>query len=419
MTHFGPGAAEGTVRVPGSKSVTHRAYLLAAQSTVPCTVIHPLRGADTDATLGCLHRLGYRIQPEERAVRFLPADPAPPREPLDCRNAGTALRLLAATVARFPWPTILTGDDSLRTRPNASLLDALRRLGARVEGTDTAPFTIHGPIGPGQVRFPDGLSSQYASGLLLSLPFLPGPSTVVLDPPVSSSPYLDVTLDLATAYGLRIQEVTGEGRAFRIPGGDRPRRDHFLVEGDWSSAAFPLVAAAITGGRVTVQGLRSESHQGDRAILDHLAAFGATVHAGEEGITVEGGGLESPGTISVAQTPDLFPALAVLAAASRGTTTFTGGAALRHKESDRINAMAQGLSAMGIEVQERPDGLVVHGGRLRGATVHAFDDHRIHMALAVAALAADGSTEVDGAESARVSYPGFHHDLAHLTGGDP
>lgn len=410
-----PGTVDGTVTVPGSKSVTHRAFLLAAQSPEPSTVMAPLRSADTDATLAVLHGLGYQVRPEAGLVRFLPAEARPPVDPLDCRNSGTTLRLATALAARFPFPTTLTGDASLQARPNGPLVHALRSLGATID-VEQAPLTVLGPLRPGTARLPPSTSSQYASGLLLSLPMLETESRLDMDGPVASAPYLDVTAAVAASFGLVTHRAgsSDEGFSYTVPGAQAPVCQAYKVEGDWSTAAFPLVAAAITGGRITVRGLDPKSPQGDRAVLGHLAAFGAGVKAGEDGVTVEGGTLESPGTVDVSATPDMFPALTVLAAASRGATVFTGGLALRHKESDRIRAMADGLTAMGIHVKETEDGMTIHGGTLRGATVHAHDDHRIHMALVVAGLAASGKTVVDGRTSAAVSYPGFHDDLARL-----
>jgi 3-phosphoshikimate 1-carboxyvinyltransferase len=415
--------ARGEVRVPGSKSVTHRAFLLAAQSATPCTVVAPLRSADTDATLACLHRLGYAPRPDRGAVRFEPASPRPPTQILDCRNAGTALRLLAGLAARLPFAVTLDGDASLRQRPNGPLLDALRFLGASVrDGRGVAPFTLRGPVRAGAVRFAAGVSSQFASSLLLSLPMVHGTSRVHLAAPVASRPYLDITCAVAAGFRVKLQPQdahTDGSVVFAIEGDQAPRAEAYTVEGDWSAAAFPIVAAAITGGDVTVRGLRPDSRQGDRAILDFARRFGCRVDETEDGVRVRGGGLVSPGEVGVAATPDLFPALAVLAACSAGTTTFTGGASLRVKESDRIAAVAAGLGAMGVRVQERPDGLVVHGvgptGALRGARLHSHGDHRIHMAFAVAGLAADGVTVVDDADCAAVSYPGFHTDLAGLS----
>lgn len=413
---------QGTVQAPPSKSVTHRAYILAAQSDRPCNVARPLRAADTEATLAALHALGHKVRPGEAAVEFRPAPAAPPHEPLDCRNAGTSMRLLAAAVARHPFPVAFTGDDSLATRPNGPLLEALRGLGARVDGGPTIPFTVQGPARAGTVRLPGGASSQYASGLLLVLPFLEGPSTLTLEAPVHSAPYLDLTRDVAAAFGLRWDETVHKdgGRTFRIEGGQVARAAVHRVEGDWSAAAFPLVGAAITGGTVTVQGLDPASAQGDRALVDHLQAFGCRVDTGPDRVTVHGGELATPGVLDVAATPDLFPALAVLAACTPGTTTFRGGGQLRAKESDRIHAMAENLDRLGVKVDERHEGLVVRGGRpLQGASLHAHHDHRIHMALRLAALVAEGPVEVDGADTVAISYPQFHEDLERLTEASP
>ncbi len=417
-----PATVEGEVTIPGSKSVTHRAMLLGAQSSEACLVANPLLSADTRATLACLVALGARFQSEgdasaPAAIRFQPSPFVPPREVLDCANAGTGLRLLIGTAARLPFPVALTGDASLCSRPNDALLAAVQGLGARVESNGgRAPLTVRGPIMPGTARLPPRSSSQFASSLLLSLPMIRGTSRVDLETPVSSSPYLDLSLEVASAFGLTIEEVDAPGRAFVVPGAEVPRASAFRVESDWSTAAFPLVAAAITGGRVTAHGLRLDSRQGDRAILDHLEAFGCRVTRAASGVTVEGNGLVSPGEVDVAATPDLFPILSVLAACSQGETRFVGGDQLRHKESDRIAAMATGLAAMGANVQEKPEGMVVKGGELRGARVSSLHDHRIHMALCVAGLAARGDTVVDEPACASVSYPSFHQDLARLIG---
>lgn len=403
-----PGVANGTVRAPSSKSVTHRAYLLAAHTQGKATVINPLRAADTDATLACLTRLGAKATVEGARVHFGPADWK--GTAIDCKNSGTSLRLLLGLAARLPKPTRFDGDASLRKRPNAPLLDALKSGGARVTGADTLPIQIQGPILPGTYHLPAKVSSQYASALLLSLPFLPKDSTLHMDPPVSSRPYLDITTQTAAAFGI---DLRVQGDTYHIPGNQTVTDTEFTVEGDWSGAAFPLAAAAISGGTVTVEGLLEDSPQGDRAILQILAQFGATITKH----TVTGGPLVSPGTVNVSATPDLFPALAVVAACAQGTTQFVGGAALRHKECDRIRAMAQGLERLGIRVQEHPEGLEVQGSPsgLTGGTVEGFADHRIHMAFCIAGLVATGPVTVTDPEHVAISYPNFHQDLEHLT----
>ena len=407
------GRVDGEVRVPGSKSETHRAFLLAAQSDEPSRVLAPLMSDDTQATLACLHALGARLHLEgEGGVQFLPAPLRPPREILDCRNSGTTLRLLTATCARFGQEVHLTGDASLRGRPNGALLDALGSLGATCRSSEgKAPLSVRGPLRAGDAILPPRTSSQFASALLLALAGVPGRSSVTLQEPVASAPYLDVTASLAGSFGVRLTRHDGDGaRRYEVTGPQAPRAAQHAVAGDWSAAAFPLVAAAVTGGRVQVRGLRGDSPQGDRAIVGLVGSFGAKVTPRADGADCDAASanLSSPGTVDVAATPDLFPALAVLAACSRGTTTFTGGGALRHKESDRITAVATGLQQMGIAVRERPDGLDVTGGRLHGATVASLGDHRIHMAFAVAGLAATGTTLVDDPACAAVSWPGFH-----------
>jgi len=413
-----PGTVHGQVAAPGSKSVTHRAFLLAAQSTSPCTVASALLSADTLATLAGMQSLGAAVEQTAPHVRFRPAGLRLPTGAIDCQNAGTALRLLTATSARLGGSVLLTGDASLRSRPNDGLLTALAGLGVRVESQGgRAPLRVQGPLRSGIARLPAKSSSQFASALLLALPFVAGDSTLVLEAPIASRPYLDVTLRIAHEAGLRLDaELDGAGPHVRIPGAQQVKATRLTVPGDWSSAAFPLAAAALTGGRVTVTGLDPRDAQGDRAIVDHLRAFGARVEVDAVGVTCSGEDLRSPGLVDIGATPDLFPVLAVVAAASRGTTTFVNGASLRHKETDRIRAMARGLATLGIAVQERPDGLTVHGGELGGGRITSLGDHRIHMAFAIAGLAANGPVEVDDPDCAAVSYPAFHEHLRGLGG---
>lgn len=434
-----PGPLAGTVAAPSSKSATHRALLLAAQSQVPCTVATPLLSADTRATLGALHALGASLAMQPNGdVRFTPSRLAPARRVLDCANSGTTLRLMTATVARFGAPVSLDGDASLRGRPNAALHEALRTLGARIDAKDgKAPVTVSGPIRAGDVTLPAATSSQFGSALLLSLPFLDGDSSLTMASPVHSAPYLDITVRMAHAFRLRIDDLgeTAHGRQFRIPGRQHPTQSRVVVEGDWSSAAFPLAAAVLTRGRVTVTNLDAASPQGDRAILDLLARFAPDIardqplKAPAQAPTPNPGAIPEParltldathatlraaGHIDIGAHPDLFPVLATVAAAAPGTTTFGNAAALRHKESDRIAAMQEGLTRLGAKVTSGPDWMRIDGGTLKGARLASHGDHRIHMALTVAGLAATGATTIDDTQSAAVSYPHFHEDLRRL-----
>ena len=411
MMRIEPGPVSGKAVAPASKSVTHRAYLLASQAERPTTVMAPLRSRDTDATLAGLHRLGARMTMADDTVRFEPAPLTAPVEAVDCRNSGTTLRFLAAAAARLAAPVRFIGDASLSRRTSEPLWAALRRLGVHVESRDgCAPVLVRGPLRPGTVTLPAHSSSQFASGLALSLACLDGPSTLRLEAPIDSAPYLDLTLAMAQQSGLVLRRSSNaEGQEWAIAP-SRPRGGRLAVEGDWSSAAFLFAAAAVTGGSVAVAGLDAASLQPDRAILAHLRAFGCEVGAD----SVRSAALDSPGTIDLRSSPDLLPVLAVVAAFARGTTLLVCGPQLRNKESDRIAAMTNGLRAMGIQAREERDTLVVEGGKPHGAALASHGDHRIHMALCVAALAANGTSTLDGDATAAVSYPGFHDALAAL-----
>lgn len=422
-----PGQVTGSVRAPASKSETHRVLLLAAGGDRPARIEGPLVADDTQRTLHSLTQLGAAFEPQWHegrvaAWRCIPSPFRPPAAALECGNSGTTLRLLAATAARLAVPVLLTGDDSLRRRPNQPLLAALAGLGVATESNQgCAPLRIKGPLRPGLATLPSGASSQFASALLLSLPFLAGDSILRLQQPIASAPYLDVTEHLARQAGLHWQveeneSASGSSKTYHIPGAQTPTATHYAVGGDWSNAAFWMVAAAITSGDLTVTGLNTQSAQGDRAIVAFLESFGAKVRCDEWCVHVAAGELTSPGCVDVSACPDLFAPLAILAACSRGTTLFVGGSQLRGKESDRIAAMADGLRGMGIQVNEGPESLQVTGGALQGAAIKCQGDHRIHMAFAVAALAASGPSRLDSAGSVRVSYPAFHDELARLTG---
>ena len=359
-----------------------------------------------------------------------PTAPTAPRNPLDCGNSGTTLRLMIGQAALWPFATTLTGDDSLRQRPNGPLLAALKSLGVAVDADQgRAPVRIDGPLPAAasrrEVALPGGLSSQYATSLLLALAQAPGPCKLELLPPVASRPYLDLTVTVAAAFGLSIKVSDGPagGLLFEIAGGQRPRlplhrsgRGHFSVEGDWSGAAFPLIAATLAGVPLLLAGLAAGSSQGDRAIVDLLRQFGVeltTTAAGE--LALSGATLRAAGDIHVGATPDLFPPLCALAACAPGVTRLHGSPGLRHKECDRIAAMAAGLQACGIVCRELADGLVVHGGQPQGASVRSEHDHRVHMAFAMLGLVSNGPMAVDHPDCIAISYPQFHDHLAAIT----
>lgn len=409
-----PSKVSGTVRAPPSKSYTHRAIVLAALSGGPCRVLRPLLSEDTEATISGVEALGAEVTRKPDGLRISSEGLRAPVAEIDARNSGTTLRLLTGVAALLSSPTVLTGDASLRKRPMGPLLDALNGLGARARslgGDGRPPVEIRGPLRGGKASIPGSVSSQFLSSLLVACPLAPKATTVEVLPPIRSEPYVEVTLTMLREFGV---EARADGNELRIPGEQRYHPTDFEVPGDFSSAAFPLVAAAISGGDVTVEGLDASLPQGDRRILEILGSFGASVVARRDRVRVRGDALVGR-TVDLNDTPDLFPVLAVLATQARGESRFENGAHLRLKESDRIETTVAFLKAMGAEVRGTKDGCVVRGpSRLHGAFVESQGDHRILMAAAVAGLVADDAVDITDPTCFRVSYPSFLDDFKAL-----
>jgi 3-phosphoshikimate 1-carboxyvinyltransferase len=355
---------------------------------------------------------------------------AKPRKLLDVGNSGTTLFLALAAAALGREPVVFTGDEQIARRGAGPLLEALRGLGITVDSASNGcvPITVQGPWKGGRVSL-SCPTSQYLSALLLAAPLAPaGTVTEIEVPLLNEKPYIDLTLSY-----LRAQEVPWEGKAdysyFRIPGGASYAPVNGPVAGDFSSAAFPGCAAAICGlppvvppatpsigGPVVLLGLDPQDPQGDKAIFDMLAHMGCDVAWDRQGdewrLTVSRAGPLKGGTFDLNATPDLLPAAAALGACAHGETVLVNAAHARIKETDRIAVMAEELRKLGADITERPDGLVIRGGALRGGAVDGRGDHRVVMALAVAALGASGPVEIAGAESAAVTYPAFPELLA-------
>jgi 3-phosphoshikimate 1-carboxyvinyltransferase len=402
------------MRAPPSKSYTHRAFLLAALSGGQCRIEDPLLSEDTEATLAALEALGARTNRSPGVVRITCPERHVPVKEIDARNSGTTLRLLSGVVAVLDGTSVLTGDASLRQRPMGPLVAALNELGARVRafGLDgRPPIEVTGPLRGGSVTVPGSVSSQFLSSLLIACPLAPRPTELRVTPPVLSEPYVEITQFMLRRFGV---DVEGHGTRFRIPGGQRYEPTDFAVPGDFSSAAFPLVAAGLSSGGVTVEGLDPSMPQGDRRLVDILAGFGVEVTSAADTVSARGGTLHAQ-TVDLGATPDLFPVLAVLATQAEGESRFVNGAHLRLKESDRIESTVAFLKTMGADVRATQDGCVVRGpAPLHGAKVDARGDHRILMAAAVAGLTATEDTDVTDPWSFRVSYPTFLDDFRAL-----
>ena len=402
----------GEVAVPPSKSYTHRAITISALGPGG-SVKRPLLSADTRATIAAAEALGARIEGEEQLmVAGVSGEPSTPDDVIGVDNSGTTLRIISA-VAALTDGAVLTGDASIRRRPNGPLLKSLNDLGAEafsIKKNDCAPLVVRGRIRGGRTVLDGRVSSQFLSALLISCPLAEDDAEIVIDGELKSRPYAEITLEMLEEAGA---EVETDFERFFIPGGQRYRLEDYTVPGDFSSASYLLAAAAVTGSRLAVRGLRP-SRQGDSAIVSILRDMGAKISWDQEkgDLVIDGGDLEGV-EVDASLTPDLVPTIAVLGSLARGKTVVKNAEHVRHKETDRLSAMAMELSKMGADIEERPDGLVIEGGRLEGARVSGHHDHRIVMALTVAGLAA-GDTRIDTAESVSVSYPSFFEDMARI-----
>jgi len=426
-----PHTFSGTVRIPASKSHTIRQLIIASLAGGVSEIIHPLDSLDTQSCAAACRVLGATITerraPDTQLVSYtvegingFPKSVS--HRLIDVGNSGTTLYLVMAVAGLGSDPFELTGDEQIQRRSAAPLLEALAGLGIRAEsvkGNGCVPIVIQGPWKGGQVSL-SCPTSQYLSALLLAAPAAPaGTITDVAVPLLNERPYIEMTLSYLDSQGIP-WEAPPDFSRFVIPGGASWKPFSRSVPGDFSSAAFPACAAAISGNPVTLLGLDPHDVQGDKFFLEMLAAMGCTVNweqvaasvnSAEYSVTISRNGPLRGGTFDLNATPDLLPAAAVTAAFAEGDTALVNVAHARIKETDRIAVMAEELAKLGIRCTERPDGLIVHGGGVSGghtgAVIDSRGDHRIVMAFAAAALSTQAPIEIDRAESAAVTYPGF------------
>lgn len=398
-----------TVTAPPSKSLTHRALVVAALAEGESRILRALRSADTARTREGLAALGVVTTDDGDEILVdgcggvLPLDGP---TTMDAGDSGTTLRLLAGLAPLSPWPVTLTGSRRMQERPVGPLGDAVTALGGKVvyqKRSGCPPVTIAGPVQGGAVTMRGDVSSQFVSSLLIAAPcFEDGLDLSLTTPPVSA-PYLDLTTAVMEAFGVPV-ERDGERRFVVGPGQYRGRT--YAVEGDWSSASYFFAVAAVCGGRVAVKNLDLSSLQGDRRFLDALVGMGCLVRTDDGAVVLESDGDLDGITIDMAASPDTVQTLAAVAAFAKGPTTITGVAHLRYKESDRIAAIVRVLDALGARVTVCENALTVTPGPLRGGAVDPKNDHRTAMSAAVIGLGA-GDVRVLNAECVDKSFPDF------------
>jgi 3-phosphoshikimate 1-carboxyvinyltransferase len=414
------GGMDAVVRMPGSKSYTQRAMVIAALAEGESLLRDPLLSEDTLGLAGALGLLGADVRTAEAEMIIRGAGgriTRPPHE-IQLGNNGTAIRLLAGMVSLGEGPFVLTGDPRLCERPMKPLLDALTNLGAAIH-TDSErgypPVTIRGGrLRGGNVALRDIGSSQYVSSLLIVAPFAAAETTIVLEGRIPSLPYIALTLETMAAFGVKVR-TEGAGR-YAVPCGQRYTAREYCIEGDASSASYFFLAAALLKGRIRVENVDPRTRQGDIGFLALLERLGGTVLRGERHVEVRGNELPAGEmNFDLGGMPDIVPTLAVLCALRPGRSVIRNVAHLRLKESDRLAALAKELRKTGIALEELADGLVIHGGRPRGARIETYNDHRIAMAFAILGLAVPGM-EIEGEGCVGKSFPDFWKTLEGLYG---
>ncbi len=407
-----PSRVEGRLRPPASKSYAQRA-IAAALLSPERTVIRGLEMCDdTRSALAAAGLLGASIEELGDHSYAITGGLNPRSDILDIGESGLAARLFTPLASLCAAPVTITGRGTIMRRTMEMMTAPLRQLGVRVEDNDGyLPLTVCGPLAGGKATVDGSVSSQLLTGLLMALP-LAGRDTALHVTGLAGTPYIDMTLDLARAFGVRIEHDGYD--EFFIPGGQRYACEEYRIEGDWSGASCLLVAGAIAGS-VTLENLNTLSLQADLAIIQALEKAGAQITTSLDSITVEHAEL-SAFEFDATHCPDLFPALAVLAANCRGTSVITGRERLIHKESNRAAALTDLFGRMGLDIDlSDPDAMRITGGGLHGAQVESHADHRIAMAAAVAALTASSPVTIRGAEAVSKSYPRFWDDLNAIT----
>lgn len=411
------------VQVPGSKSITNRALILAALRTQTdrwCQIDRVLHSEDTHVMIESLRRLGWIVEVDSESVRIrrptplgrIPSDHAD----LYLANSGTSMRFLTAVVSLGKGQYRLDGNPRMRQRPMQDLLDALRRLGVQVRsefGNGCPPIVVTtGGWQNDRVTIRGDTSSQFLSALLLAAPSASRQIFIEREGPIVSEPYVSMTVEMVRQFGGMVEQTTD--RSYRILPQSQPGPNSYIVEPDASAASYFFAAAAITGGTVTVAGLSRQLLQGDVAFVDVLSQMGCRVEECDSGITVHGRSLRGI-DIDMNAISDTVMTLAAVACFAEGPTTIRHVAHIRHKETDRIAALATELRKLGMIVEEMPDGLKLIPSALHGAEIDTYDDHRMAMSLALVGLRVPGVVIRQPGCVAK-TYPGYWNDLALLRG---
>ncbi len=406
----------GTVHIPGSKSHTIRSVFIASLADGTSEILNPLVSGDALSAVEVCKALGadIKIEDDRFIVKGFNGMPRTPGDVINVGNSGTTLRFGIMTAVLQEGFSVFTGDDQIRRRPVGPLLKAINNLGGTAfstRGNDSAPVVVKGRIRGGYTDI-DSVTSQYLSSLLINLPLL-DEDTEIQVTRLNEVPYVEMTLWWLDRQG--IQYSNEDFRYFRIRGRQYYKPFRITIPGDFSSATFFMVLAAISGGEFCLKNLDMSDPQGDKQVLSILEKMGAKVSFEPDSIRIKGDKLVGM-EIDMNSIPDALPAMAVAGCFAEGETRLVNVSQARLKETDRIHVMYQELKKMGADIEELPDGLIIRQSRLKGCPVSGWGDHRVVMALAIAGMNIEGETVIDTAEAINVTFPEFV-ELMKLCGG--
>ncbi len=407
---------QGTILSPRSKSSMQRACAAALLHQGVTEILHPGKSNDDLAARDVITRLGARITESEDRLLIESNGVHPLSPQVHCGESGLGIRMFTPIAALSDQPIEVTGTGSLVTRPMDFFDEIFPQLSIGIQSNSgRLPLHIRGPLRPADITVDGSLSSQFLTGLLMAFSAAGAQGVTIRVEGLKSRPYIDLTLSVMRSFGMNVPEVTADDRFIFHPSVPAPTGPiRYAVEGDWSGAAFLIVAGAVAGD-ISITGLQADSVQGDRAVLDALRSAGGDFAFVDGTLEVRKSALVAF-EFDATECPDLFPPLTALAALAQGGSVIKGVSRLAHKESDRGLTLQEEFAKMGVTIRLEGDLMYIEGGGpIHGAKVHSRHDHRIAMALAVAGLRATaGETEIEEASAIRKSYPDFFEDIKAL-----
>ena len=409
-----PAKLSGNVIIPPSKSLSHRAIIAAGLSEGKSIISNIMYSRDIKATINAMRAIGAQIIEYDNYLEITGSKVSRVSDIIDADESGSTIRFMIPIALLVPDKITFIGKNNLCKRPLDSLLDIFDKQGISYKRKeDYLPLEVTGALKSGDFFIRGDISSQFITGLLYALPLLDGDSRIIITTKMESKGYIDLTIDILKLFGIKI--INNNYEEFIIKGNQKYKACDYQVEGDFSQSAFFLVADML-GADIKLEAINMNSHQGDKKIIDDVKDFGGIVNYDNNLLDVKCDNVNST-IIDFSQSPDLGPALTVLASLANGTSKFINASRLRIKECDRITSMKEEIEKLGGAIDEMPDGMIIYGvNRLHGGVVDSHNDHRVVMALAMSTLKMDGDLVITNAEAINKSFPHFFEVFEKLGG---